>query len=327
MATWRRTVEAHVQTWRPYTLPYPGVVGLAGASVVGGAPEPRHLVAAVVIPVLVWLGGHYLGDWLDRDLDAIDKPQRPIPSGRLSPRAAVGSAVVCEVCAAAVAVAVGWRVLVLLVVGVVGIAAYSRLCKGRGISGNLVRGALTSLAVLAGASCVPGGHPWTAVPFAVVFLLHDAASNLVGAVRDVEGDEAGGYRSVPVRRGVAYGARLAQTLYGLALVAAVASVPLPLPDRTSYLVLLVVATAIGAWVFGGLLTQGDGITRESALRAHKVLVAERLVLACAVTAAGAGAPFAVAVLLPIVAFSVITQNAMRTRHEIPPPGLRKATAS
>ncbi|WP_307868739.1 UbiA family prenyltransferase [Umezawaea beigongshangensis] len=327
MANWRRTAEAHVQTWRPYTLTYPGVVGLAGASVAGGDPGPLHLAAAVLIPVLVWLGGHYLGDWFDRELDAIDKPQRPIPSGRLSPRAALLSAVVSEVGAAALALAVDWRVLVLLVLGVVGIAAYSRLYKGRGISGNLVRGALTSLAVLAGATCVPGGDPWTALPFAVVFLLHDAASNLVGAVRDVEGDEAGGYRSVPVQRGVAYGARLAQTLYGLALLVAVASALAPLPDRTSYLVLLLAATAIGAWVFGGLLTQGDDITRESALRAHEVLVAERLVLAGAVTAAGAGAPFAVAVLLPVLAFSVITQNAMRTRHEIPPAELRKATAS
>ncbi|MCS7481991.1 UbiA family prenyltransferase [Umezawaea endophytica] len=326
MATWRGIVEAHVQTWRPYTLLYPGAVGWAGASVVGGAPGAGHLVAAVVIPVLVWLGGHYLGDWLDRHLDAIDKPQRPIPSGRLSPRTALISAVVCEVCAAVVAVAVGWRLLVLLVVGVVGIVVYSRVCKGRGISGNLVRGALTSLAVLAGATCVPGGHLWTAVPFAVVFLLHDAASNLVGAVRDVEGDEAGGYRSVPVLRGVAHGARLAQSLYGLALAAAVASVLVPLPDHTSYLALLVVATAIGAWVFGGLLTQGDGITRESALRAHEVLVVERLVLACAVAAAGVGVSLAVAVLVPIVAFSVITQNTMRTRYEIPPSGLRKVIA-
>jgi geranylgeranylglycerol-phosphate geranylgeranyltransferase len=231
---------------------------------------------------------------------------------------------VCEVGAVVVALLADWRVLVLLVLGVAGIAAYSGLCKGRGLSGNLVRGALTSLAVLAGALCAPGGHPWAAVPFAVVFLLHDAASNLVGAVRDVRGDEAGGYRSVPVRRGVAYGARLAQTLYGLALVTAVASVPAPLPDRTAYLVLLLVATAIGAWVFGGLLTQGDAITRESALRAHKVLVAERLVLACAVTAAGAGASFAVAVLVPVFAFSVLTQNAMRTSHEIPPADLREA---
>jgi 4-hydroxybenzoate polyprenyltransferase/geranylgeranylglycerol-phosphate geranylgeranyltransferase len=327
VATRWRTVEAHVQTWRPYTLTYPGVVGLAGASVAGGTPGPRHLVAAVVIPVLVWLGGHYLGDWFDRDLDAIDKPQRPIPSGRLSPRTALFSAVACEAGAAAVAVAVDWRVLVLLVLGVIGIAAYSRVYKGQGISGNLVRGALTSLAVLAGAACVPGGDVRAAVPFAVVFLLHDAASNLVGAVRDVRGDEAGGYRSVPVERGVAYGARLAQNLYGLALVTAVASVLAPLPDRTAYLVLLLAATAIGAWVFGGLLTQGDGITRESALRAHQVLVAERLVLACAVVAAGAGAPFALAVLLPVVAFSVITQNSMRARHEIPPAELRKATTS
>ncbi|GGP79443.1 UbiA family prenyltransferase [Saccharothrix coeruleofusca] len=325
MATWRGTVEAHVQTWRPYTLAYPGVVGLAGASVAAGTPQPRHLLAAVVIPVLVWLGGHYLGDWFDRELDAIDKPQRPIPSGRLSPRAALLSAVACEVGAAAVALAAGWRVLALLVLGVLGIAAYSRVCKGRGISGNLVRGALTSLAVLAGAACVPGGHLWAAAPFAVVFLLHDAASNLVGAVRDVAGDRAGGYRSVPVRRGVAYSARLAQALYGLALTTAVAAVLTPLPDRTSYLVLLLAATAVGAWAFGGLLTQGEAITRESALRAHQVLVAERLVLACAVTAAGAGVAFAVAVLLPVLVFSVVSQNAMRVRHEIPPAELRKAS--
>ncbi|OLR93895.1 ubiquinone biosynthesis protein UbiA [Actinokineospora bangkokensis] len=315
-----------MQTWRPYTLPYPGFVGLAGAAIAGGTPGPAHFAAAAVVPVLVWLGGHYLGDWFDRELDAIEKPQRPIPSGRLSPRAALISAVVCEVGAAVVALAVDWRVLVLLALGVVGIAAYSRVCKGRGISGNLVRGALTALAVLCGATCVPGGQVWVAVPFALVFLLHDTASNLVGAVRDVGGDQAGGYRSVPVRRGVAYGARLAQSLYGSALATAAACVLLPLHERTSYLVLLIAATAMGAWVFGGLLSQGDGITRESALRAHEVLVAERLVLACAVTAAGAGAAFAVTVLVPVLVFSVLTQNAMRSTHEIPPAEPRKVTA-
>lgn len=324
MRSWRSTLVAHVQTWRPYTLAYPGAVGLAGATVAGGDADPGHLVAAALIPVLVWLGGHYLGDWFDRELDAIGKPQRPIPSGRLGPRVALLSAGVCEVGAAVVALAVDWRALALLVLGVAGITAYSRMFKARGIVGNLLRGALTSLAVLAGATCVPGGDVRAAVPFAVVFLLHDAASNLVGALRDVAGDEAGGYRSVPVRRGVVYGARLAQTLYGLALLAAVASVLAPLPDRTSYLVLLLPATAIGAWVFGSLLAQGEAITRTSALRAHQVLVAERLVLASAVTAAGAGAAFAVAVLLPVCTFSVIIQNVMRPRHEIQPDP-RKAT--
>ncbi|WP_440902273.1 UbiA family prenyltransferase [Actinosynnema sp.] len=327
MASGMGAAWAHVQTWRPYTLPYPGVVGLAGLSVAGGDPGPWHVLAAVVVPVLVWLGGHYLGDWFDRELDAIDKPQRPIPSGRLGARAALVSAAVCEVGAAGLALSVGWRVLALLVVGVVGIAAYSRVCKGRGLSGNLVRGALTSLAVLAGASCAPGGNVWAAAPFAVVFLLHDASSNLVGAVRDVAGDAAGGYRSVPVLRGVAYSARLAAGLYAGACAVAFAALLEPLPDRASYLALLVVALAVGVWVFGGLLAQGGGITRESALRAHALLVGERLVLACAVVAAGTGVTVAASVLAPVLLFSLLTQNAMRVRHEIPPAGLRNATAS
>ncbi|MBU3870193.1 ubiquinone biosynthesis protein UbiA, partial [Streptomyces sp. 4503] len=56
-----------------------------------------------------------------------------------------------------------------------------------------------------------------------------------------------------------------------------------------------------------------------ALRAHAVLVAERLVLAAAVVAAGAGTTPALALLTPLLTVSVITQSRMRSRHEFPAP--------
>src|SRR5262245_41247002 len=81
---WRTVFAAHVQTWRPYTLPYPGLIGLAGA-VLGGERVVFRLAMVWLGVTLGWLGGLYLGDWFDRELDAIAKPQRPIPSGRLLP--------------------------------------------------------------------------------------------------------------------------------------------------------------------------------------------------------------------------------------------------
>src|SRR5580704_7689642 len=36
----------------------------------------------------LYLAGMVFNDWFDRDLDARERPGRPIPSGRISPRAA-----------------------------------------------------------------------------------------------------------------------------------------------------------------------------------------------------------------------------------------------
>ena len=40
----------------------------------------------------LYLAGMVFNDWFDRDLDARERPGRPIPSGRISPRAAATQA-------------------------------------------------------------------------------------------------------------------------------------------------------------------------------------------------------------------------------------------
>lgn len=324
---------AHVQTWRPYTLCYPALVGAAGASL-AGANRPAELAAAVAGPALGWLAGHYLGDYFDRDLDAIAKPQRPIPSGRLSPKAALAGGICCALGSALVVVTANWRALVLFVLAMAGIVAYSRVCKGRGIAGNVVRGLITVLAFLVGAMTAHPLPPWPALALAPLFLLHDTASNLVGAIRDVAGDAAGGYRSVPARRGVPYAVRLALALYGGAIIVAALGallpLPLPLPNRIGYLVMVGCAAGIGVGAIVPLLGMTPAATQLRALRSHKLLVIERLVLACAVLLTGVGVRAAVLVLLPVLVFSGLTQALMRSRHELPPTVLdthRKAYQS
>jgi len=311
---------AHVQTWRLYTLSYPGLVGLAGAAQTDGPPPAAHLWAAWAVPTLSWIAGHYLGDYFDRDLDAIGKPQRPIPSGRLSPRAAVASGVLCALAAAVVTALAAWTALLLVAGGMAGIVAYSKVFKGRGLSGNAVRGALTALTVVFGALTAGTEPRWPAVLLAALaFWAHDTASNLVGTLRDVDGDRSGGYHTLPVRRGVRYAARTAALLYASAVVAAAACVPFAPPDgRPAFGALLLVAAVCGTVAFAPLLRGAAPLTPARALRAHAVLVAERLILAGAVLAGGRGPAPALAVLAPLLALSVATQARMRTRHEFPP---------
>lgn len=324
-----RTVVAHVQTWRPYTLCYPALVGAAGAGLVG-ANRPGEFAAAAAGPALGWLAGHYLGDYFDRELDAIAKPQRPIPSGRLSATAALAGGICCALGSALVVVTANWRALVLFALAMAGIVAYSRVCKGRGIAGNVVRGLITVLAFLVGTMTVHPLPAWPALVLAPLFLLHDTASNLVGAIRDVAGDAAGGYRSVPARRGVPYAVRLALALYCGAIAIAALGALVPLSNRIAYLVMIGCAAGIGVAAIMPLLDMPPAATQLRALRAHKLLVIERLVLACAVLLTGVGVRTAVLVLLPVLVFSGLTQALMRSRHELPPTALgthRKAYQS
>ena len=72
----------------PAALTVPGD-SLAGAAAAGWPLGRRTLALPVASACLYW-SGMALNDWADRRLDAVERPERPIPSGRVSPRLALG---------------------------------------------------------------------------------------------------------------------------------------------------------------------------------------------------------------------------------------------
>ncbi|MFF3056014.1 SCO3242 family prenyltransferase [Streptomyces sp. NPDC057909] len=64
---------------------------LAGAAALGRRPD-RGTALAVGASLCLYEAGMALNDWADRDEDAIDRPHRPIPSGRITPGAALAAA-------------------------------------------------------------------------------------------------------------------------------------------------------------------------------------------------------------------------------------------
>lgn len=86
MTSWRDLAEL---VRAPAALSVPGDA-LAGAAAAGSLrPRTAGLSAASVC--LYW-AGMAANDWADRELDAKERPERPIPSGRVSPHAALGVA-------------------------------------------------------------------------------------------------------------------------------------------------------------------------------------------------------------------------------------------
>lgn len=74
----------------PAALTVPGDA-LAGAAAAGW-PFGRRTPALCASAVCLYWAGMALNDYADRTLDAVERPERPIPSGKVSPRFALGLA-------------------------------------------------------------------------------------------------------------------------------------------------------------------------------------------------------------------------------------------
>jgi hypothetical protein len=73
----------------PAVLSVPGD-SLLGAAASGARRSPARTAGMAGASCALYLAGMALNDWADRDVDAVERPERPIPSGRVSARFALG---------------------------------------------------------------------------------------------------------------------------------------------------------------------------------------------------------------------------------------------
>ncbi|WP_277207170.1 SCO3242 family prenyltransferase [Isoptericola croceus] len=84
---WRDLAEL-VRLPAALTVPGDTLVGAAAA----GWPSGRRTAALPLASAALYWAGMALNDWSDRDLDAVERPDRPIPSGRVRPDEALAVA-------------------------------------------------------------------------------------------------------------------------------------------------------------------------------------------------------------------------------------------
>lgn len=185
----RGRLWSYVQLVRPPNLVTAGADVLAGFAVAGLA-RPAALPWLLVATTCLYGGGVVLNDVFDAELDARERPERPIPSGSVSTRAAgaLGGALL--------AVGVGAGLLASPLSGVVAAAiagcavAYDGWGKRRPVVGAVNMGACRGLNLLLGLSISPAlvGHRW---PLALLPVAYIAAVTAVS-----RGEVQGGRRGV-----------------------------------------------------------------------------------------------------------------------------------
>jgi geranylgeranylglycerol-phosphate geranylgeranyltransferase len=195
-----------------------GVIGLIlGAFIAEGFQIAEHATEIALASVVVFtfiVGGNSLNDFTDREVDKKAHPERPIPSGRISPNTALGISGVAFALSFAFSLPLDWLSILIVASAIAVMILYEVWSKKAGLTGNLSISWLTGALFLLGGAVV--GSPEKTVIFASMAFLATLGREVVKDIEDMEGDFD--RRSLPKRIGTRSAGMLGSAAFLIAVV-------------------------------------------------------------------------------------------------------------
>lgn len=262
-------IAAAFRLTRPANCLMSGFGVALGIMATPGEIAPLAVCGAIACGMFITAGGNTLNDYYDAEIDLVNHPRRPIPSGRIrrwtAKMLAVGELLAGLILGRCVNETCGWIALL----AVVALVAYERGgLKNAGLPGNVAISLLTGLLFLAGGAAA--GDPWPSASLALLAFMASLAREIVKDIEDIAGDTT--RRTWPMQVGVRPARRAAASLF---TVAALLS-PMPYLLGTLsiwYLCIVMPANVLFVWIIVSLLRGREGISRWTKWAMLVVLIA------------------------------------------------------
>ncbi len=205
-------------------------------------------------------GSMVANDYYDRNIDAINEPNRPIPSGLIKPREALafafllaligfGTAYLTSIFSLAIA-AVSWLIF----------TAYTIVGKRSGLPGNFLVSSCVAIPFVYGSVVVTDAVQLNVLFFVAIVFLANTGREVTKGIVDIQGDKTQKVNTLAVRFGSKTAAVVAAAFY----ISATLLTPIPLLLRlvTIWFIPLATVTDIGLLAFSIALLKDH--SRESA---------------------------------------------------------------
>lgn len=224
-------VKAYLELLRPPLAPMdlalPAASALLSAYATSGAlPDALPFLIATIGAYFAITSAYVFNDYIDVDVDSIGMPGRPLPSSRVSRRAAATYAAMLFLLAAAAALYLNPESLVALLLATVTITVYSAWAKRRtplswifvGLAFGMVPvGVWLAISPLGYLKPGPGFHP-AALLLGLIICITDWGFTNCDAARDVPGDRAKGIPTTPATYGIPLTSRLVAAFWSAGIV-------------------------------------------------------------------------------------------------------------
>jgi geranylgeranylglycerol-phosphate geranylgeranyltransferase len=178
----------------------------------GGLPSPMEAVFGFLTAFLLLAGTMVFNDIQDAQVDQVNSPERPIPSGKVTIRQAYGLSIIFSALALISSLVLGILTFLTALVALALMAYYNMRGKKTGLLGNAVVSFNVALPFFFGGLAVNNLRPLLFIFFLLAFLANTAREVAKG-IADVAGDSSRGIMTIAVTQGPKRAAELAAAFF------------------------------------------------------------------------------------------------------------------
>jgi len=193
---------------RPLNSFVAGLAAIIAYLIATGTVIPQTLLLFSVV-ALITAAGNVINDFFDATIDAINRPDRPIPAGAVSRTAARSFAVTLFLAGILVSFFTNPLCISITVINSLILIAYAGKLKRTPLIGNITVAYLSASIFLFGGALNGWNGLVHIIPIAAITFFAMVSRELIKDAEDVEGDKAGDADTVPIRIGIKKTARLA----------------------------------------------------------------------------------------------------------------------
>ncbi|MBE0511724.1 geranylgeranylglycerol-phosphate geranylgeranyltransferase [Candidatus Bathyarchaeota archaeon] len=208
---------------RPLNCLMMGFAVIVGASLVSALNFSINLLLGFITSFTLTGASMAINDYYDREIDAINEPNRPIPSGAVSPKEALSFAFVLSLVGFMAASMTNMSCLIVAVITWVIFVAYTTKGKRTGLPGNFLVSACVAIPFIYGSFVAEKRLELAVAIFAVIVFLSNTGREVTKGIVDVEGDKSQNINTIAVM----FGDKTAAFMASVFLVLAVGLSPLP----------------------------------------------------------------------------------------------------
>jgi len=251
-----RKVRGLIELIRP-ELPFAaGICVIIGEIIAfGGFPSFQNLFLGFMWGFFLSSPAMIINDYFDIEVDKINSPNRPLPSGLIQPATAIALAVITTLIGMAVSAFIGMTaVLLYIIFWLVGFL-YNWKLKEMGLLGNLLVSSSVAITFILGGIVVR--EPWnkTVWILSLMVFLFDLGEEIAADAMDIEGDKKRNIKSIAILIGKKNALRISALLFVLMIIVSFLPVLLNLLGMSYFIIISITDIMIFFFVIKLLKSQ------------------------------------------------------------------------
>ena len=231
-----------------------------------------NLIYGFITGFMLTAASMTINDYYDREIDTINEPNRPIPSGLIKPKEALSFAFVLTAIGFATASVNSYLAnifcFVTAIIAWIVFVAYTTIGKRSGLPGNFLVSTCVAIPFIYGNFTVANVVELNVLIFAFMAFLSNTGREITKGIVDVKGDEMQKVKTLAVRYGEKNAAIVATIFYLLAVL--LTPIPWILNLVSLWFIPLVAITDLGLAVSSFTLLRD--YSRENARKVKKIVL-------------------------------------------------------